>query len=865
MKMTLKLSIITFFYVLLIKNLSAQLYVDNSYTGENQSGSSDAPFTTIQKAVDNAKKGDNVLIKRGVYREQVNVGVDSITIQPFRDHKVVVNGTEPLLNWEKVSGEVYKAIVPWEITENDQSDQIFVDGSMMHLARWPKESNPDWMIDATVSYVDKAENSGRESIIITDNEFDEPSERWLDGMVWVNLAHDHDGNGWLGKATYIIPSLNQIKISPIGSGVHAASGHDPWAVQKGSEYYLLNPAPEGVYATGGPGALLARGEWWKNGDTLFVRLPNGEEPASSENSKNLVEAKKRNWAFIPKESDLMHHVTIKGIHLFAASISTDKSYNRGNLAVNSHHNVIDSIQAKYLMHFIDVSGHYGLQWKGRCGIILSGVENTLKNSILQYSAGAAVSAFGERHKILNNRFYDINYQCTESGTINGGSSNRLIDPEIAYNLLYNSLHIGIAVGNMYSSNPEEIGLIRIHHNVFMNFMLRSSDGGAINCSAGRNWDNLRADHNIIANANNFIAIGIYTDYGGEALFDHNVIRNVNVPIGMNRYSEDRPAPIGSSDSGPMGEIRVYNNTAIADSWHGYGIHNNHVNGSGEGMYYKNNIVSNRIKATLELAEVVDSNLYIEEDDVHELFVDFENNNLQLASTAHRAIDMGTDASPYNDTIINDVPDIGAFEYGAEPWTAGPDGVVTNISISSKDNRTVYQNDTIQFDATAFTSGFIKMNPQPEMSWWTNGCGSINNQGIFIADTAMEHAKIFVTADSLLVASHEFDIKEKMNSFVNNDVKMKEEDTFILKAFPNPAREFINIHIPHCKDSGNSPAVIAIFDTNMKCLEKYQHCNSLNKPCDGRMQFPVSGLKPGFYFIKVHQGKKVYYSKILISN
>lgn len=841
---------LSFLFILFALNLiqAQSIYVNSSYTGDEELGIIDKPYKTIQQAVDAAQEGDVVHIMAGTYREQVEIVTNNITIKNYENHKAIVSGTELVLEWEHVADEVYKAIVPWDIEENDESNQVFVNGEMIHLARWPKEISENWVTNPTMAVIDAAEGQG--SVQITDEEFDEPSERWKDGMIWVNLANGHDGQGWTGIAGFVSSSLNLIKAEPAagGSSIKAAEGYEPWAVQKGTKYYLFNPTSEGVYATGGPQVLLARGEWWKNGDTLFVRLPNGEKPASAAGEENIVEAKKRLWAFIPKEADQMANVTIKGLHIFAASITTDKLYNRANVAVNSHDNVIDSINARYITHFIDQTGHYQSQWYARTGIILSGVNNTIKNSIIKYSAGAAVSAFGENHKVIGNSIYEVNYRVTEAGAINSGAAVYWDNPEIAYNFIYNTPQKTISIGKMRSSDPETAGGIHIHHNVIMNFMLRNNDSGAMNGSASRNWDMMRIDHNIIANANTFLAIGIYTDFGGQAIIDHNLIWNVDRPIQMNRYSA------------PMGEIWVYNNTVIADSWSKPGIQNKHVNGSGEGMYYKNNIISNKINASLDLVETLESNLLIKKDDVNDLFVDYKNNDFRLKEGANNAIDMGVDASPYNDKIINDIPDIGAFEHGAEPWKAGPEGVVTGLKID-KDKDMIQNGDTVHFEAIAYTHGIFEMEPQPELYWWTNGCGTIDEKGIFTAEQITDDAKIYVTADSLLIESIEFSIEDKVSSV--EETKWEDYDRnskhLMIKSFPNPVSNNLHVQLWKAKP-GNHKTEVKIYSTALKMVYS-KAINAVN----GYNEFNINteSFHSGFYLMEINCAGKKAYSKIIV--
>jgi len=347
-------------------------------------------------------------------------------------------------------------------------------------------------------------------------------------------------------------------------------------------------------------------------------------------------------------------------------------------------------------------------------------------------------------------------------------------------------------------------------------------------------------------------------YGGQAIFDHNLIWNVDRPIQMNRYSEDHPTPIGSSDDGPMGEIWVYNNTVIADSWNKPGIQNNHVNESGEGMHYKNNIISNKINATLELAET-DSNLYIQKSDVEDLFVDYENFNFQLNSSATQAIDKGIDASPYNDTIINDVPDIGAFEYGAEPWTAGPEGVITNIKIT-EDVVRVIQKDTVQFSATAFTSGFIQMDPQPKFYWYADGSGHIDQNGLYIADSVDTDARVYVTTDSLLWAHTEFKVYQLQTGIDNQAIQPQKNNFRKLKfnIYPVPANNQVNISLDKATVK-SADVLIKVFDAMGRECEIVQ----IDLVNHNEITLHTSSLERGIYVVQIFSADAFGTGKIII--
>jgi len=393
-------------------SLNAQeIYVDINSQSEVPSGSLSNPYKTIQEAVDAAVPGAEIFIKEGVYREQVELSVDSISISAFQNDKVVINGTEAVLNWEYVTGNLYKAIVPWDVDEWDQSNQVFIDGKMIDLTRWPKNTSLEPIVMPTAAQATKAEQSSNNSILLYDDDFDEPTERWRNSKIWVNTANNnHDGYGATSIASYTSSVNHFIKVLPPNSFRPFIVGDVNFGVGRGTEYYLFDPYPQGVYLTGGPDAVLARGEWWKNGDTLYVKTPDGTAPANNISEENLIEVKKRCWAFIPADDGVLrHHITIKNMDLFACNIATERSFkNRAVVATGSHHWTMDSLNIKYIFHTIDATDNWQNVGNQYSGLILSGTDHVFQNSTIQYSALSAISAMGDRHKILGNQIYQYN-------------------------------------------------------------------------------------------------------------------------------------------------------------------------------------------------------------------------------------------------------------------------------------------------------------------------------------------------------------------------------------------------------------------------------------------------------------------------
>jgi len=116
--------------------------VKNWYVATNGSdqndGTLEAPFKTIQYAVSQMDGADRINIREGHYHEVItikNVASDQSApaeITSYNNEKVVLNGTRVLEgNWEKYKENIYRMKSPHAIW------QLFVDDKMQVPARWP--------------------------------------------------------------------------------------------------------------------------------------------------------------------------------------------------------------------------------------------------------------------------------------------------------------------------------------------------------------------------------------------------------------------------------------------------------------------------------------------------------------------------------------------------------------------------------------------------------------------------------------------------------------------------------------------------------------------------------------------------------
>jgi hypothetical protein len=270
------------------------------------------------------------MVKGGTYRETViptNSGTASapITFQSAPGEVVSIRGATEISNssWIRV-GTTNTWYTDWSsnyTSSNNQSDQVFVDGKMVNLARWPQETNNNLSLprQATIDSIVSLNDTGKKAIgpeysinqiIFTDAEWDQPNGFWNGAKVWVNtggldngpLDDSQDGNGTTGVVVSTDSENKQITIEIAAGATSGDNTPDNFQLGKGSYYYLFDPPS----ANG----LLYNGEFWHDhsSNRLYLQTPDGSPP-----SNHTVEVKERDYVF---NLDSKSFITIKGFEGF---------------------------------------------------------------------------------------------------------------------------------------------------------------------------------------------------------------------------------------------------------------------------------------------------------------------------------------------------------------------------------------------------------------------------------------------------------------------------------------------------------------------------------------------------------------------
>ena len=120
-----------------------------SVKGNDQNnGTAEAPFRTISRAAELAVAGDTVCVHEGTYREWVkpqNGGTEQspIVYEAAKDEHPIIKGSELVTDWERVSGTVWKKVLP---------NEMFGDWNP-----YAERVQGDWLVNPRADRADRAQ------------------------------------------------------------------------------------------------------------------------------------------------------------------------------------------------------------------------------------------------------------------------------------------------------------------------------------------------------------------------------------------------------------------------------------------------------------------------------------------------------------------------------------------------------------------------------------------------------------------------------------------------------------------------------------------------------------------------------------
>jgi hypothetical protein len=604
----------------------AATYHVNASCGSNLNpGTAELPFKTIQKGAALARPGDTVIIHEGVYRETVaprrsGTATAPITFQAAEGENVTISGANPVPNtgWRRHAGNIFRRSATLSLDGYSDTgffaNQVFVGDEAMNEARWPN-MNAQYPLYAPLAGGNVAALSDTD-VRVEDPNIPDIPEGWAGATIWQNE--------WFVSRTGTITGGS--------GGVLTATMSGSWP-RNGFWYYL----------TGKLGLVDQAKEWYYDGvnRVLYFWSPDGNMPQD-------VQVKRRNFGFDLINDSFIH---IKNINLFACTITS---------GVATQGNVIDGTRAKYLSHYVTLpplpeseaapgtDGFFLLASHAHdSGLQMRGNNHTLKNSVLQFSAGNGVLLKGNNCLVENNVIQYTNYGSTYAAAVKvNGDGHRIMRNTIRYTGR-SAIDVQWHTAGFSYKNGE------IGYNDISHFGALSSDLGALYFAAYIDMAGTRIHHNSIHTPNGWSffwdAAAIYTDLESfNATIDHNVIWN----MGTARLGRGLKLSGGANRGGFE---RVYNNTVAAPSYV-----------LTEAAQFSNNIFTEVIGYNGGNTGIFSNNLF---PDTAPLFNNLGAGDFTLQD-ASPAIDGGVEISGFTDDYLGSAPDIGAFEFGRMPWRAG---------------------------------------------------------------------------------------------------------------------------------------------------------------------------------------------------
>ena len=483
-------------------------FVASNGSDANPGTSLAAPFQTIQHAATNMTAGDTCFIRAGVYHETLapsNSGTSSapITFTAYSNDVVTLDGADAVTDWTFLSNSIYQASVNWDLGEG--YNQVFVDGAMMHQARYPDYGSGDVLHPATVSITVNSVNAN----VITSTAWSGKPDNYWAGAWFLGGV----GYAWSWQSARVLNSTGStITVDP------ATETSAWWFTGSGSGFLWGNFS-----------LLDADNEWHLQtnsaGNTLYVRITGGGNPSS-----HAVEIKRRNWCV---DLNGRNYITVNGLNLWA-----------GAARLKGNGNVLQNCQAQFLSHFMKISFGYlgdgGTEQGG--GVTVSGNNNIVRGCTLFNTAGSGVNSSGSSNVITRNLIYNTDYSGTYACCIALNGSGEIVTFNTAHTTGRHIIQPGGTGSDIRFNDFYDPGLMCLDLGVIDVWGVNAQGVSGPPTRIAYNWLH---DNPLTINAPL-----IYLDnYDRNFVVDHNVCWNANGGSGI-------------QVSGPTVGTKVYNNTLV---------------------------------------------------------------------------------------------------------------------------------------------------------------------------------------------------------------------------------------------------------------------------------------------------------------
>jgi autotransporter-associated beta strand protein len=647
-------------------------HVDNGGS-DAASGAETAPLRTIAQALIRAQPGDQILLRKGVYREILvanRSGTENapIVIANYPGERAVVSALDEVKGeWVKADtgAGIYRIARPNDLLaasspSGDGFYQVFVDGQMAQEARHPNKQSGD-LLSADAPTLTMDNQYGFTGLDTSGfSESDLVGARFLGNF----------GQGWAWQTSIVLSRSGQrIQLRP----------------EKSSQWWWPNidvkkDSDAGIgYLVGRPAFLDQEGEWAVDASYLYLKLPGGVLPALGQ-----VQAKARNWCV---RIQGRNYITLRGLVFVGGALELDGT---GLL--------MENCEASYLSHFQSMATGWSANNRDEeKGVLMKGLNNRITGCVIRDTAGGGVSLLGSRHSITRNTIFNISYAGSYLAPVQVRGDGHVISFNTIRDTGRDAIKLEGGAGHLVSYNEAYRGgrLCKDYGLIYTWNTDGLLDGKATRIT--RNWLHQGVAHG---------AVGVYLDNGSRNyIVDHNAIWDMwnglhaNAPGYNNRFFHNTVV-----------SERTYNTSTYAstpqeafwtDSKKGLQVvgWNNLLVPPGEAAQAFENFGARdfRPKAAYQFADkrYPDASVQALDPTPFSGSVRFEKPagtggadaygmvdnpylRVQLVPSSdpffyEEAYGQGQTIPEINEGFVGSAPDSGAYEWGPSPWKAGVDG------------------------------------------------------------------------------------------------------------------------------------------------------------------------------------------------
>ena len=443
MKKILSLKLILFFIFHVTAIGQTTYYVSNSI-GDDITGNGfiDFPFETIGKALSVIDAGDTVIVRGGVYHEQVLI--DNFTssnssptlIKNFDGETVVIDGTIEIVGqWSDDNANSSIKVVNGI---NEPITQLFVGNEQMVMARWPNAQFNDQSIFDKHNWAEGDESTS------------------LDGQLYIDETKKDPGT---------IDLTNSIGILNVGSFKtfnkritnHTKQNDNDFIEYDGNFGNSFKTKHHYFFFEGKKEFIDVQNEWFLDEDNemLYV-FPQNDVDLNNTS----VRGKVSDYSIRIENSN---HVRVEGLTFFATTFKADSSDNitiyNCNFFYPSHSRRMLGDLGGALPTIMGTSGNNNEPNRVN--------NSTIEKCLFINAEGEGLIIKGDHNKVINSYFKNIDWSATELDglmvSINVDGSNN----EFSYNEVYNT-------GASATVWPGEESIFS--YNIVSNTGLAQSDG-----------------------------------------------------------------------------------------------------------------------------------------------------------------------------------------------------------------------------------------------------------------------------------------------------------------------------------------------------------------------------------------------------